>query len=183
VHPIESRSSTVGTDVSVIRWPAEEPLREQLAWFGLPRVLLLEPGIQPPDPIDGLEDWMRVPADPMDLTARRAVLQRRAAEAERRTPFIDDDALLWVGSAWVSITAAQAPVLRVLLEHLNRVVRFDAVVAAYESAGGSGHPASVRTLLSRLGQRVRPVGLDLVTVRRRGVLLTTVTGAPSGVRG
>jgi hypothetical protein len=173
VHPIESRSSTVDADVSILRWPAEEPLRQQLAWFGLPRVLLLDPGVQPPESLDGLEDWMRVPADPADLRARGLALQRRAAEPARHAPFIDDDDLLWVGSAWVSITGAQAPVLRLLLDHLDRVVRFDAVVATYESAGRSGHPASVRTLLSRLGARVRPVGLDLVTVRRRGVLLTT----------
>jgi phosphoglycolate phosphatase-like HAD superfamily hydrolase len=172
VHSTESRSSTVDADVSVLRWPTEEQLRQQLAWFGLPRMLLLDPGVQPPEALDGLEDWMRVPADALDLRARSLALQRRAAEPARHTPFIDDDDLLWVGSAWVSITGAQAPVLRLLLDHLDRVVRFDAVVATYESAGGSGHPASVRTLLSRLGARVRPVGLDLVTVRRRGVLLT-----------
>jgi len=62
-------------------------------------------------------------------------------------------------------------------------VRFDAVVAAYESGGGSGHPASVRTLLSRLGARVRSVGLDLVTVRRRGVLLTTAVPPAVSLRG
>ena len=67
--------------------------------------------------------------------------------------------------------------MRLLLDHLDRVVRFEAIVAAYEAAGGSGHPASVRTLLSRLGARMRSVGLDLVTVRRRGVLLTV--GRPS----
>jgi hypothetical protein len=173
VHPIESRSRIVETDVSVLRWPAEDRLRQQLAWFGLPRVLLLDPGVQPPEPVDDLEDWMRVPADPADLRARSAALQRRATEPTRHTPFIDDDDLLWVGTTWVSISGAQAPVLRLLLDHLERVVRFEAVVAAYVSAGGSGHPASVRTLLSRVGARVRPVGLHLVTVRRRGVLLTT----------
>jgi two-component system OmpR family response regulator len=173
VHPIESRSSPVDADVSVLRWPAEEPLRQQLAWFGLPRLLLLDPGVQPPDSLDGLEDWMRAPADPVDLRTRSLALQRRAAEPTRQAPFLDDDDLLWVGSTWVSITTAQAPVLRLLLDHLDRVVRFDTVVTAYETAGRSGHPASVRTLLSRLGARVRPAGLDLVTVRRRGVLLTT----------
>jgi hypothetical protein len=172
VHPIESRSSHIDCDVSVLRWPAEDRLREQLAWFGLPRVLLIEPGVRPPEPVDGLEDWMRVPADPADLRVRSGALQRRAAEPEHHAPFLDDDDLLWVGSTWVSITSAQAPVVRLLLEHLDRVVRFETVVTAYESTGRSGHPASVRTLLSRLATRVRPVGLDLVTVRRRGVLLS-----------
>jgi len=177
VHPIESHARDVDSDVSVLCWPAEASLREQLAWFGLPRVLLLEPGVHPPDPLDGLEDWMRLPADPMDLRARSAVVQRRAAEATTGTPFIDEDDLLWVGSAWVSLTRAQAPVMRLLLDNLGRVVRVDAVAAAYEAAGNSGHLASVRTLLSRIGARVRPVGLELVVVRRRGVLLTSRAGA------
>ena len=172
MHPIESRPGSVGNDVSVLAWPSEDRLRQQLAWFGLPRVLLLDPGVLPPDPLDGLEDWMRTPADPADLQARSATLQRRAAEPARHTPFLDDDDLLWVGTTWVPVTGAQSPVLRLLLAHLDRVVRFDSVIATCMSAGGSGHPASVRTLLSRLGARVRPVGLELVTVRRRGVILT-----------
>ena len=44
---------------------------------------------------------MRIPADPADLRARSATLQRRAAEPSPPTPFIDDDDLLWVGSTWV----------------------------------------------------------------------------------
>ena len=72
----------------------------------------------------------------------------------------------------MDLTPAQTPVVTLLVEHLERVVRYESVSAAYESAGGSSHAASLRTLLTRIGARVRPVGLELVTVRRRGVLLT-----------
>ena len=61
---------------------------------------------------------------------------------------------------------------RLLVEHLERVVRYEAVVAAYESAGGSSHAGVGAHAADRIGTRVRPVGLELVTVRRRGVLLT-----------
>jgi hypothetical protein len=179
VHSTDLRSRPAEADVAVLRWPSEALLREQLAWFGLPRVLLLAPGVQPPEPLDGLEDWMRDPADPGDLHVRRRTLQRRATMSVHPTPFIDDDALLWIGPSWVPITTAQAPVLRLLLDHLERVVRFDAVVATCEAHGASGHPSSVRTLLGRLGQRIRPVGLEIVTVRRRGVLLT-IGSRPAG---
>ena len=110
------------------------------------------------------------------LTMRRrgigdaAVL--RALDEVPVSPTIDDQGLLWVGRRWVDLTPAQAPVVGLLVEHLERVVAYEAVVTAYERAGGSSHAASVRTLLTRIGRRVRPVGLDLVTVRRRGVLLT-----------
>ena len=152
--------------------PADAHVREHLATFRQPRILLVEPGVTPPVLLDELEDWMRTPADPDDLRARSRELHRRALDAAPASPTIDDQGLLWVGRSWVDLTPAQAPVVALLVEHLERVVRYDAVGATYESAGGSSHAASLRTLLTRIGSRVRPVGLELVTVRRRGVLLT-----------
>ena len=83
MHSTDLRSRPADADVAVLRWPSEALLREQLAWFGLPRVLLLAPGVQPPEPLDGLEDWMRDPADPGDLHVRRRTLQRRATVSGR----------------------------------------------------------------------------------------------------
>ena len=159
-------------DVSVLHWPDDAHVRDHLAAFRQPRILLVEPGASPPMPLDELEDWVRTPTDPEDLQARSRELHRRARDASPSKPIIDDQGLLWVGRRWVDLTLSQAPVVELLVEHLERVVRYDAVVATYERAGGSSHAASVRSLLTRIGNRVRPVGLDLVTVRRRGVLLT-----------
>jgi len=162
----------IDADVSVLRWPEEDDLRQQLAWFGLPRVLLVAPGNRPPDLLDELEDWMRTPADPVDLRARSDAVRRRAGSPAAGAPVLDDDGLLWVGTTWVDITPAQVPVVRVLLDHLDKVVTYDTLVAAYAATGASGHPASVRTLVARLAVRLHHVGLELVSVRRRGVLLT-----------
>lgn len=158
--------------VSVLHWPHDAHVRQHLATFRQPRILLVEPGEQPPVLLDELEDWVRSPVNPSDLRARSRELHRRALETEAPAPTIDDQGLLWVGSRWVDLTPAQTPVVTLLVEHLERVVRYESVSAAYESAGGSSHAASLRTLLARIGARVRPVGLELVTVRRRGVLLT-----------
>ena len=68
---------------------------------------------------------------------------------------LDDDDLLWVDREWVALTQAQAPVVRLLLEHLDQVVPFGELQAAYESVGGSGHPASMRTVLTGVATRVR----------------------------
>jgi hypothetical protein len=170
--PTRDALGLVDASISVLRWPEEEPLRQQLAWFGLPRLLLIERGTRPPELVDEMEDWVRTPTDPQDLQARSEVLRRRAHTSSTRAPVLDDDGLLWVGSTWVSLTSAQAPVASLLLDNLNKVVRFDAIAATYDAAGGSRHPASVRTLLARLGARVHGVGLELVTIRRRGVILT-----------
>lgn len=163
---------TIDAEVSLLEWPEEDELRRQLAWFGLPRVLLVAPDERPPEPLDEREDWMRTPADPIDLRARADAVRRRARPVEILVPILDEDGLLRVGTSWVALTPSQAPVVHILLENLGKVVRFDDVVAACEAAGASGHPSSVRTLVNRLSARLRAVGLDLVSVRRRGLVLT-----------
>ena len=159
--------------VAVVEWPAEDLRRRHLARVGRPRLLLVPVGVHPPSPLDELEDWIRSPADPIDLMARSQHLWDRAATLDVPEPMLDDDGLLWVGEAWVAITDAQLPVVRLLVDNRDRVVRLETLVAAYVEAGGSDLPASVRTLMSRLSNRLGPLGLELVTVRRRGMLLRT----------
>jgi hypothetical protein len=95
-------------------------------------------------------------------------------------PVLDEDGLLRMGARWVAISDAQLPIVRLLLEHRDRVVRFEAITEAYVAGGGSGHVASVRTVLSRISIRLRRVGLELVSVRRRGVVLSV--GDPDRAR-
>ena len=158
-------------DVPVVPWPSHEETGQLLASMRLPRLLLVAPGQLPPVPLDELEDWMREPADPVDLSARAHALQARADHSELSPPFLDSDGLLWVGATWVAITHQQVPVVELLLKNLDRVVTMETIVAAYVAEGGSAHPPSVRTLITRLSVRIRVVGLELITVRRRGVVL------------
>ena len=162
--------------VSIVEWPAEDERRSHLARLGQPRLLLVPFGVQPPRPLDELEDWIRSPADPIDLMARSEHLHTRATALNPPALVLDDDGLLWLGEAWVAITDAQLPVVRLLVDHRDRVVRIEALVEAYVAGGGSDHPASMRTLMSRLSSRLGRLGLELVTVRRRGMILRT--GAP-----
>ena len=153
--------------VSVLHWPHDAHVRATSPPSDSPDPPRRRRA-SPPVLLDELEDWVRTPADPADLRARSRELHRRALDAE---PAVTHDRR--PGSAvgrepWVDLTPAQTPVVTLLVEHLERVVRYESVSAAYESAGGSSHAASLRTLLTRIGARVRPVGLELVTVRRRG---------------
>lgn len=162
-----------GLAVSLLAWPAEDDLRRHMATVGQPRLLLVEPDAAPPESLDPLEDWVRAPSDPADVEARAKALLARTGSASPAVPVLDDDGLLHVGAAWVVIPPTQVPLVALLLEHLGRVVRSDALAAACVAGGGSGHPAAVRTLVARLAARVRPLGLELVTVRQRGVLFRT----------
>ena len=165
--------------VSVLYWPADEHIRRHLAAFRQPRMLLLQPDSKAPQLLDDLEDWLRAPLNPDDLRARSRELHRRSLGHDRPQPTIDEDGLLRVGTSWVDITPAQTPVVSLLIDHLERVVSYEAVGTAYKRAGGSSHAESLRTLLTRISARVRTVGLELVTVRRRGVLLTQQSRAAS----
>lgn len=169
--PIPLRAEVA--DVSIVEWPAADERRRHLARLGRPRLLLVSLGVQPPTPLDNLEDWIRSPADPIDLVTRVEHLAHRAAEAGLPVPILDHDGILRVGEAWVAITESQLPVVQVLVENRDRVVRLEVLVEAYVAGGGSDHPASVRTLLSRLAIRFGRLDLELVTVRRRGMLLRT----------
>ena len=86
-------------------------------------------------------------------------------------PVLDEDGLLRLGGRWVAIPDAQLPVVALLVACYGKVVRREALVAAYVNAGHSGNEASIRSLLSRISQRVARLGLRLHTVRGRGVLL------------
>lgn len=170
------------SDIAVLRWPADESIRQGLVALGRPRLLLIDEGIEPPEPIDQLEDWLRWPADPVDLLVRTQHLERRRYREQDQRPQLGDDGLLRRGMTWVAITPVQLPVLSLLLANVDRVVPFPQIVRAYASAGGSDHPTSVRTVLNRLHHRVAVVGLELVSVRQRGVMLRlagTASGGPA----
>ncbi len=84
---------------------------------------------------------------------------------------LDEDGLLRVGESWIAIPDGQLPVVRLLLSNPRRVVRYDDIADCYGRAGGTARRSAVSSMLNRLATRVRAVGLDLVSVRSRGVML------------
>lgn len=155
--------------VALLRWPADRSLRRQLTALGMPRLLLLDPDQPVPRVVEPSEDWLRLPASADDVAARAALLRERAEPPIR--PSLDDGGLLRVGDRWVAVSPPQVPVVSLLLEQFERVVRTDEVVEVYEARGGSSNVVAIRTLLGRIADRVAAVGLELVTIRQRGVML------------
>jgi two-component system, OmpR family, response regulator len=158
-------------DVPIVRWPDQEPVRRRLADLRLPRLLLVPLYADPPEVVDQLEDWLREPADPVDLVARARTLRRRAARTEPPA-VLDSDGLLRLGDRWVAIPDAQLPLVRLLLARFDRLVRTEELTQAYVATGGSGHASSIKTVVARLASRFADVGLALTTVRGRGVVLS-----------
>lgn len=161
------------SDVTILRWPAQDDLRLQLAVGAQLRLLLVAPGSPPPELIDDREDWLREPAAPSDLLARSHALRRRFGEVREHAPVVDLDGLVRYRGRWVAVPESQLGVVRLLVERVDRLVSNDEIAEAYEAGGGSSHPNAMRTLVARLRNRLQDLGLELVTIRSRGLLLAT----------
>jgi DNA-binding response OmpR family regulator len=157
-------------DVVLVRWPSEELTRARLREAGTPRVLLVEGGSAPPLVSDELEDWIRVPADEVDLHARVDAIVRRVRARATDAPTLDDDGVLRFGGGWVPLPPVEARLTAAMLERTGAVVSRDALGRAGWPEGAPGRNALDVHVL-RLRRRLSPLGLAIRTVRSRGYLL------------
>jgi DNA-binding response OmpR family regulator len=157
-------------DVMLVRWPSEAVQRSRLAEQHVPRLLLIDDGAAPPEALDCLEDWIRLPARESDVRARIEGLRIRSRAHLRTLPEIDGHGVLRFGSGWVSLPPVEARLADAL------VVRFGAVVGR-DTLRRSVWPGSApgRNVLDvhvlRLRRRLAPLGLAIRTVRSRGYML------------
>lgn len=161
-------------DVVLVRWPNDASTRDRLSAAGVPRLLLVEGDERPPAVLDELEDWIRVPADEVDLHARVDALDRRSRARRPAVPVLDEDGVLRVGAAWVPLPPVEARLTGAMLERFGAVVSREALARAGWPDGSPGRNALDVHVL-RLRRRLSPLGLAIRTVRARGYLLE---GAP-----
>jgi DNA-binding response OmpR family regulator len=157
-------------DVVLVRWPSDEGALERAREASLPRLLLVEGDHAPPAVDDELEDWIRVPADEVDLHARVDALDRRLRARFSALPALDDDGVLRFGAGWVSLPPVEARLTEALLARFGAVVSRDALGRAGWPEGVPGRNALDVHVL-RLRRRLHPLGLAIRTVRARGYLL------------
>jgi len=157
-------------DVVLVRWPSEADRRRRLQHDGVPRLLLVEEGHPPPHPEDCLEDWIRVPADDVDVRLRVDGLSARSSQHVTETPDLDPDGVLRFSSVWVSLPPVEARLTRALVDKYGAVVGRDALAKAGWPEGAPGRNALDVHVL-RLRRRLATVGLSIKTVRSRGYLL------------
>lgn len=163
-------------DVVLVRWPSDELTRARLREEGVPRLLLVEGGAPPPSVADELEDWIRVPADEVDLHARVDALERRTRARVVDVPTLDDDGVLRFAGAWVPLPPVEARLTAALLDRAGTVVSRDSLGRAGWPDGPPGRNALDVHVL-RLRRRLGPLGLAIRTVRSRGYLLERVEAA------
>ena len=182
---------TVVAEVEVLRWPGEADRREACAERQIPCLLLVEDGVAPPVSSRLLEDWMRVPADELDLVARVRRLDALARRTDADPPVVDDQGILHVGYEWTALSAAEASLARRLTADFGHLVARTELLAALNpgaavsTAANNDTDRRPRTLdlqICRLRRRIAAVGLTISAVRGRGYVLESARlprGAPA----
>jgi DNA-binding response OmpR family regulator len=162
-------------DVVLVRWPDDGDRRELLALEGVPRLLLLRDGVEPPAASDCLEDWIRVPADEHEVRCRVDALHRRSQRHQNDRPLLDEHGVLRYGGRWVSLPPVEARLTTAMLDRFGSVVSREALTRAGWPTGTGGRNALDVHVL-RLRRRLDGVGLAIRTVRARGYLLEAAVG-------
>ena len=157
------------TDVEVLRWPDDAVRRWALANAHVPRLLVIDADVSAPLRVDDLEDVLCSSADAVEVAERLEALRRRAHLRSR--PTLDDHGLLRHDGRWVAIPDPQVPVVRLLVSRFTMLVPLDEVTRAYADTGRSATARSVSSLVVRMKSKVAAVGLELSTLRRRGLVL------------
>ena len=157
-------------DVVLLRWPSESERRERLSESGVARLLLVEPGEPLPPVVDELEDWVRVPADEVEVQARVSTLTARARAGVSSVPTLDGDGVVRMGDAWTSLPPVEARLLEALLGRFGSVVSRGSLAESGWPDGAPGRNALDVHML-RLRRRLGPLGLAIRTIRSRGYLL------------
>lgn len=159
--------------VALISWPQDEALRRRLAAAHHPRLLLVGATDPPPPADDELEDWIRYPLDPDELTIRIETLSGRARRVRRRPAslVLDADGVLRADDRWVALAPLMSRVLEVLLARPGELVYRSELTAA---AWPDEPPVDERALdgvIGRLRRHTSPLGVRIHTVPRRGFML------------
>ena len=156
----------------LLQWPDDQEAGAALVALGQPCVWPVPPGVVPPKDWSDIEDWVRIPADPVDLMARLASVVARA-HVVPLVLHVDTDDMLWCEDECVALSKLEARLMRVLLRFPRQVVNRD-TLAAETWPGDSRDPATILpTPIKVLRRKIAPLGLSIHTVPSRGYLLET----------
>jgi DNA-binding winged helix-turn-helix (wHTH) protein len=176
--PIPAIPAIPAPDVAMIPWPADEAVRRRLAAEGRPRLLVVDLGLDPPLPLDHLEDWVRASSAEHEVVTRLAALARRARDVVvPRPPVVvdDDGALLRRGDRWVALPPLESRVFALLSAGRGTIVGRDELTRVGWPDGPPADPRAVDGVVKRLRRRLRPLGVEIHTATGRGFLLEAPT--------
>jgi hypothetical protein len=160
-------------DVVVLRWPEQADDVERLERLGVPRLLLVEPAVAPPEGESCLQDWLRLPAEDADVRVRLHVLARRSA-SHPVLPAVDPFGQVSYRGRTLFLSPLEQRVAHALIERFGAVVDDNEIRDKAWPEGGSTQ--ALRVHVSRLRRRIAPLGLTIMCIRNVGYLMREQTG-------
>ena len=146
--------------VRIVEWPAE---RAAVAATGIPRLLVVDAGAEPPVGGDCCQDWMWRSGGETELRLRIHQLALRALEHGHGRPHLDGLGILHVGLRSVPLPPKEQALIGVLLEHFNRSVPRDLLVRA-AWPGGIARESTLGQRISKLRARLAWLGLEIIAL-------------------
>ncbi|MEZ5279548.1 MAG: winged helix-turn-helix domain-containing protein [Acidimicrobiales bacterium] len=136
-----------------------------------PTLFMVGSGVEGPLCSNPLHDWVREPAADEDVELRLQTLAQRHAALNGSALTIElGDGTVRVGDKVEVLPPLEADLLTALLERESKVVSRQSLMTAVWPAG-DGDRNRLDAAIHRLRLRVEPLGIDIVTVRRRGYML------------
>jgi two-component system response regulator MprA len=134
---------------------------------------LVEVGAAPPTDWCDFEDWVRLPADELEVVTRVAGVESRAGPLAA-SPWIDELDLLRCEEAWVALSPLEARMMRLLLQRVRGVVKRDELTRAGWPSDTPGRERDLNTAMKSLRRKIRSLSLEIHTVAGRGYLVDVV---------
>jgi DNA-binding response OmpR family regulator len=157
-------------DVRLLRWPAQDQLRERYLRSGIPCLLVVEAGAGAPLCLDAMEDWVRAPIARHDLEARLTSLRAKARIESK--PQLDEGGTLHFRGASTPVSATQMDLMHLFVDRFEIVVAREALRAGlHGQQTPSGSRNSLDLHIMRLRRRIVPLGLGIRTVWGHGYVL------------
>jgi hypothetical protein len=170
---------TESRDVAVLYWPAEAEEAERLDRGGIPHLLLVDPEATPPSSGSCFEEWLTLPASDLELHARLVNLAKRAA-SHPRPPAVDDFGQLTHRGGSIFLSPIDQRLVQALIENYGGIVADSELIRMVWPEGASNQV--LRVHVSRLRQRLKPLGLTIKCARKAGYVIGEVTRLESRSR-
>ncbi|MFN8017837.1 MAG: helix-turn-helix domain-containing protein [Acidimicrobiales bacterium] len=161
----------------VVRWPAEQQLRRTLRAAGVPRLLVIDAGYEPPLPLDPLEDWVGPDAGEDEVRFRLANLAVRGEPTPASGPVVEVGDILRHRGRWIALAPSETPIVRALVDAFDRCVPLGELGVDVDDPHGRG---TFHTHVHRIRRRIAPLDLAIETVRGQGLVLTERLATEAG---
>ena len=171
-----------GGRARVVEWPAQRAALETLESAGVPRLVVVDDGSEPPVSADCCQDWMWKSGGPREMRVRLHQLALRVLGHGHGQPELDALGMLRVGLRSVHLPGKEQALAAALLARFGHpVLREDLIRAAWP--GGINRPNVLASRISSLRSRVAWLGLEIHGSSATGYCLRTTAPAPAGAGG